>query len=31
MFINHEYIEGLLEDAKNVSKEDVQRRMFKGY
>lgn len=30
MFINHEYIEGLLEDAKNASKEDVQRVLDKA-
>lgn len=30
MFINHEYIEGLLEDAKNASKEDVQRILDKA-
>lgn len=30
MFINHEYIGGLLEDAQNASKEDVQRVLDKA-
>lgn len=30
MFINHEYIEELLEEAKNASKEDVQRVLDKA-